>query len=203
MFGFRTQYGGGKSTGFALIYEDQAAMKKFEPHYRLVRVGMAAKKEKASRQQRKSSPATVSVTKQGIFADQGCKMADGVAVQASSARTGRRSSGVWRRSRAVQRRRTRNRWWMRCRRVAWVWVVGLRICGRASFRSALSHCRLSASYDDVGLRVKQCIYHASWDTLRSLIRYTGRAVDRQLFKTSSRLTSFQGIYMVTSILTCC
>lgn len=28
-------------------------MKKFEPHYRLVRVGMAAKKEQASRQQRK------------------------------------------------------------------------------------------------------------------------------------------------------
>jgi len=28
-------------------------MKKFEPHYRLVRVGMATKIEKASRQQRK------------------------------------------------------------------------------------------------------------------------------------------------------
>jgi len=53
VFGFRTQYGGGKSTGFALIYENEAAMKKFEPHYRLVRVGMATKKEKASRQQRK------------------------------------------------------------------------------------------------------------------------------------------------------
>lgn len=51
-FGFRTQYGGGKSTGFALIYESNAAMKKFEPRYRLVRVGMATKVEKASRQQR-------------------------------------------------------------------------------------------------------------------------------------------------------
>ncbi|OCK81092.1 hypothetical protein K432DRAFT_381645 [Lepidopterella palustris CBS 459.81] len=53
VFGFRTQYGGGKSTGFALIYDSPEAMKKFEPHYRLVRYGMASKIEKASRQQRK------------------------------------------------------------------------------------------------------------------------------------------------------
>jgi len=37
-FGFRTHFGGGKSTGFALIYDDEAAQKKFEPRYRLVRV---------------------------------------------------------------------------------------------------------------------------------------------------------------------
>ncbi|KAK7514607.1 40S ribosomal protein S24 [Phyllosticta citricarpa] len=53
VFGFRTQYGGGKSTGFALVYDSEEAMKKFEPHYRLVRVGLASKIEKASRQQRK------------------------------------------------------------------------------------------------------------------------------------------------------
>ncbi|GAM87350.1 hypothetical protein ANO11243_053740 [Dothideomycetidae sp. 11243] len=53
VFGFRTQYGGGKSTGFALIYESPEAMKKFEPRYRLVRYGLATKVEKASRQQRK------------------------------------------------------------------------------------------------------------------------------------------------------
>merc|ERR1711939_1202856 len=53
VFGMRTQYGGGKSTGFALIYDSVEAMKKFEPHYRLVRVGHASKIEKASRQQRK------------------------------------------------------------------------------------------------------------------------------------------------------
>ena len=51
-FGFRTQYGGGKSTGFALIYDSAEAMKKFEPRYRLVRYGQATKIEKASRQQR-------------------------------------------------------------------------------------------------------------------------------------------------------
>lgn len=52
VFGFRTQYGGGKSTGFALIYDSSEALKKFEPHYRLVRIGVATKIEKPSRQQR-------------------------------------------------------------------------------------------------------------------------------------------------------
>ncbi len=37
-FGFRTHFGGGRSTGFALIYDDEASQKKFEPKYRLVRV---------------------------------------------------------------------------------------------------------------------------------------------------------------------
>lgn len=54
VFGFRTQFGGGKSTGFALLYDSAEAMKKFEPHYRLVRYGQATKIEKASRQQRES-----------------------------------------------------------------------------------------------------------------------------------------------------
>ncbi|KAH6842168.1 ribosomal protein L23/L15e core domain-containing protein [Alternaria rosae] len=53
VFGFKTHFGGGKSTGFALIYDSAEAMKKFEPRYRLVRYGMATKVEKASRQQRK------------------------------------------------------------------------------------------------------------------------------------------------------
>mgnify|MGYP002622493673 CR=1 FL=1 len=52
VFGLRTQYGGGKTTGFALIYDSPEALKKFEPRYRLVRAGLAAKVEKASRQQR-------------------------------------------------------------------------------------------------------------------------------------------------------
>ncbi|KAL1958840.1 hypothetical protein VTO42DRAFT_3677 [Malbranchea cinnamomea] len=53
VFGLRTQYGGGKTTGFALIYDSVEALKKFEPRYRLVRMGQAEKIEKASRQQRK------------------------------------------------------------------------------------------------------------------------------------------------------
>ncbi|RYP09647.1 hypothetical protein DL764_001189 [Monosporascus ibericus] len=53
VFGLRTQFGGGKTTGFALVYDSPEAMKKFEPKYRLVRVGLATKDERASRQQRK------------------------------------------------------------------------------------------------------------------------------------------------------
>ncbi|KAJ2927167.1 hypothetical protein H1R20_g9951, partial [Candolleomyces eurysporus] len=36
-FGLKTHFGGGRSTGFALIYDDEASQKKFEPRYRLVR----------------------------------------------------------------------------------------------------------------------------------------------------------------------
>lgn len=40
-FGLRTQFGGGRTTGFALIYDDEASQKKFEPKYRLIRVRSA------------------------------------------------------------------------------------------------------------------------------------------------------------------
>lgn len=51
-FGFRTGFGGGKSTGFALIYDSVDALKKFEPKYRLVRLGLA-EAAKTGRKQRK------------------------------------------------------------------------------------------------------------------------------------------------------
>ena len=38
LFGFRTAFGGGRSTGFALIYDTAEAAKKYEPKYRLARV---------------------------------------------------------------------------------------------------------------------------------------------------------------------
>ena len=41
IFGFKTKFGGGKSTGFGLIYDSLDAVKKFEPRYRLVRVSAA------------------------------------------------------------------------------------------------------------------------------------------------------------------
>ncbi|KAK9461414.1 40S ribosomal protein eS24 [Lipomyces oligophaga] len=53
VFGFRTQFGGGKSTGFALIYDSVEDLKRFEPTFRLIRLGQATKVERASRQQRK------------------------------------------------------------------------------------------------------------------------------------------------------
>ena len=36
-FGFKTNFGGGKSSGFALIYDTMDFAKKFEPKFRLVR----------------------------------------------------------------------------------------------------------------------------------------------------------------------
>jgi small subunit ribosomal protein S24e len=75
-FGFKTHFGGGRSTGFVLIYDSEESQKKFEPRYRLVRVscphptlflphqpynvhfiavqaGLSPKVEKASRKLRK------------------------------------------------------------------------------------------------------------------------------------------------------
>jgi len=52
LYGFKTQYGGGKSTGFGLIYDNINFAKKFEPKYRLIRQGLATKVE-TSRKQRK------------------------------------------------------------------------------------------------------------------------------------------------------
>ena len=104
VFGVRTQYGGGKSTGFALIYDSKDALKKFEPHYRLVRIGESQKIEKASRQQR------TGLRVREASADR---------LKASNARTGPRRRGVQPRQRAP---RTRNR-----RRVEWQ-VVGCYGC---------------------------------------------------------------------------
>ncbi|KAG5457497.1 MAG: ribosomal protein L23/L15e core domain-containing protein [Olpidium bornovanus] len=38
VFGFKTHFGGGQSTGFGLIYDSTEAANKFEPKHRLVRV---------------------------------------------------------------------------------------------------------------------------------------------------------------------
>ncbi|XP_004208304.1 small ribosomal subunit protein eS24 isoform X1 [Hydra vulgaris] len=51
-FGFKTVFGGGKTTGFSLIYDDLKDLKKIEPKYRLQRLGLY-KKEKPPRKQRK------------------------------------------------------------------------------------------------------------------------------------------------------
>jgi small subunit ribosomal protein S24e len=47
LFGFRTKFGGGKSTGFCLIYDNQESMIKFEPKHRMVRKGVTTKKEQS------------------------------------------------------------------------------------------------------------------------------------------------------------
>ncbi|CAK9782746.1 hypothetical protein CC85DRAFT_296579 [Cutaneotrichosporon oleaginosum] len=53
VFGLRTKFGGGVTVGFGLVYDDEDAQRKFEPRFRLVRNGMAAKVEKPSRKLRK------------------------------------------------------------------------------------------------------------------------------------------------------
>lgn len=52
-FGFQTQFGGGKTTGFGLIYDTIDYAKKFEPRHRLVRNGLLNKKDRPARKQRK------------------------------------------------------------------------------------------------------------------------------------------------------
>merc|ERR1711935_840041 len=50
LFGFRNKFGGGKSTGFCLIYDSTESAKKYEPKYRLVRNGFMEKKETSRKQ---------------------------------------------------------------------------------------------------------------------------------------------------------
>eukprot|EP00126_Sphaerothecum_destruens_P002139 Sdes_comp15573_c0_seq1m4555 len=49
-FGFRNAFGGGKSTGFALIYDNLESLKKFEPKFRQIRKGLLQKVEKSRKQ---------------------------------------------------------------------------------------------------------------------------------------------------------
>merc|ERR1712146_726446 len=51
LYGFKTAFGGGRSSGFGLIYDNVDALKKFEPRYRSIRMGLATKD--ASKVQRK------------------------------------------------------------------------------------------------------------------------------------------------------
>ncbi|CAG0886448.1 unnamed protein product [Cyprideis torosa] len=51
-FGFRTNFGGGKTTGFALIYDNMDYAKRFEPKHRLARHGVIEIK-RSGRKQRK------------------------------------------------------------------------------------------------------------------------------------------------------
>merc|ERR1712029_543462 len=52
-FGFRTAFGGGRTTGFALIYDALDKAKKFEPKHRLLRHGLIEEKKRPGRKQRK------------------------------------------------------------------------------------------------------------------------------------------------------
>jgi small subunit ribosomal protein S24e len=53
IFGMRNAFGGAKSTGFALVYDSVDSLKKFEPKYRQIRVGLLEPAKKTNRKQRK------------------------------------------------------------------------------------------------------------------------------------------------------
>ena len=52
-FGFKTKFGGGKSSGFGLIYESMDALKKYESKVRLIRNGLLEKPKKKGRRLKK------------------------------------------------------------------------------------------------------------------------------------------------------
>merc|ERR1719395_246612 len=55
LFGLKTHFGGGRSSGFGLIYENKDKMKKFEPSYRLKRAGVASDKKGTGRRAKKDT----------------------------------------------------------------------------------------------------------------------------------------------------
>jgi len=58
LYGFRTKFGGGRSTGFALLYDDVSALKEYEPNYRMVRLGLKPKKEGSRKQMKEKKNRT-------------------------------------------------------------------------------------------------------------------------------------------------
>lgn len=50
VFGFKTAFGGGRSTGFGLIYDSAADLTKMEPRHRLMRLKLAQKKTRTRKQ---------------------------------------------------------------------------------------------------------------------------------------------------------
>ncbi|CAH8864925.1 unnamed protein product [Trichobilharzia szidati] len=65
-FGFRTHFGGGKSTGFALVYDSLDHAKKFEPKFRLARNNLVTipQKGRKIRKERKNKAKKIRGTKQ-------------------------------------------------------------------------------------------------------------------------------------------
>lgn len=50
VYGFKTAFGGGRSSGFGLIYDNEDSLKKFEPRYRQMRMKLATKKTRSRKQ---------------------------------------------------------------------------------------------------------------------------------------------------------
>jgi small subunit ribosomal protein S24e len=69
--GFRTAFGGGKSTGFGVIYDDLDSLKKLEPKYKQIRNGMFERgvSSRKQRKERKNRAKKVRGTKKGAAAN--------------------------------------------------------------------------------------------------------------------------------------
>lgn len=69
--GFRTAFGGGKSTGFGVIYDSLDALKQFEPKYKQIRNGMFERQvtSRKQRKERKNRTKKVRGTKKGAAAN--------------------------------------------------------------------------------------------------------------------------------------
>ena len=67
VFGMKSKFGGGRTTGFGLIYDDLASAKRTEPNYRLVRIGLGRKKKIArkSLKERKNRDKKIRGVKKG------------------------------------------------------------------------------------------------------------------------------------------
>eukprot|EP00742_Colponemidia_sp_Colp-10_P007002 GILJ01007515.1.p2 GENE.GILJ01007515.1~~GILJ01007515.1.p2 ORF type:complete len:147 (+),score=38.65 GILJ01007515.1:31-441(+) len=67
IFGFHTKFGGGKTTGFGLIYDDVASLKRLEPNYRKARLGFGKKRLPARKsiKERRNRDAKIRGTKKG------------------------------------------------------------------------------------------------------------------------------------------
>ncbi|KAD3338253.1 hypothetical protein E3N88_33774 [Mikania micrantha] len=72
VFKFRTHFGGGKSTGFGLIYDSVENAKKYEPKYRLIRNGLDTKIEKSRKQlkERKNRAKKIRGVKKSLVANE-------------------------------------------------------------------------------------------------------------------------------------
>lgn len=69
--GFRTAFGGGKSTGFGVIYDSLDSLKKLEPKYLQIRNGMFERQvtSRKQRKERKNRAKKVRGTKKGAAAN--------------------------------------------------------------------------------------------------------------------------------------
>jgi len=52
VFGLKTNFGGGQTRGFGIIYDDVASMKRVEPNYRLQRIKLGRKRAVARKSQK-------------------------------------------------------------------------------------------------------------------------------------------------------